>query len=134
MLRYRSATGNATLYLSRFASDEGADSLLNEMSESIGEGRGEFAHHARFEAGNSEIHVVLGQDQIHFFFARENELAWLGIDPALARPGLAQVLGLAEEDLSDRIMMYGMKAPPATGSSDMGGAAGSAGSDPEEDE
>ncbi|MFV1988530.1 MAG: hypothetical protein ACC682_14730, partial [Gemmatimonadota bacterium] len=64
--RYRSETGNATLFLSQFAGEETADSLLSEMSESIGEGSSEFAHHTQFEVGGRQIHMVLGQGQVHF--------------------------------------------------------------------
>jgi hypothetical protein len=99
--RYGSGTGSATLYMSRFARAETADSLLNEMSEKIGEGADGFEHHQRFEEAGREIHMVLGQGQVHFFFARGEELIWLGIDPDLARPGLAEILALPESGESD---------------------------------
>jgi hypothetical protein len=129
--RYQSETGNATLYMSRFASHVETDSLLNEMSESIGEGSSEFAHHTQFEAGGGPIHMVLGQGQVHFFFAQDDELLWLAIDAALAFPALAQVLGVTEESLPDRLMLDGTETPPVADSSTTGEATGPAGSDPE---
>ena len=42
--QYRGQTRSATLYMSRFAHEEEADSLLGEMSETIGEGSDGFTH------------------------------------------------------------------------------------------
>lgn len=109
--RYRGEGGHATLYVSRFDTPGAADSILAEMSESIGVGNSEFAHHARFEAGDRPIHMVLGQGQVHFFLTRNEELLWLGIDGPLARTGLAEVLGLRAQDLPDRIAVGGLRPP-----------------------
>lgn len=128
--RYRSDAGNATLFLSQFASQATADSLLNEMSESIGEGSDEFEHHTRFEAGGSQIHMVLGQGQVHFFFARDDELLWLAIDPPFARPALAQVLGVTDVSFPDGGTLDGTKPPPVADSSRTGEATGPDGADP----
>jgi hypothetical protein len=99
-------------FRSRFASVEMADSLLGEMSESIGEGSDGFTHHTRFEAGDREIHMVLGQGQVHFFFARDGELTWLGIDAAQARAGLSEILGLTEEILPGGVTLDGTAESP----------------------
>jgi len=127
--RYSGETGNATLFLSQFSTEETADSLLSEMSESIGEGSSEFSHHTQFEAGASPIHMVLGQGQVHFFFTRDDELLWLAVDGDVARPALAQVLGVTEESFSDGGTLDGTEAPPGVDSSRRGGAPDPEGSD-----
>ena len=63
------------------------------------EGCSGFDHHKQFASGGSEIHVVLGQGQVHFFFVRAADLYWFGTAPGMARAGLAQLLDMALEEL-----------------------------------
>jgi len=89
---YGTGSRHAMLYVSRFESEEQARSLLKVMSLRIGKGSSGFGHHRQIEVTGREIHLVLGQGQVHYFFAKGRSLYWLGIDPRLARAGLAQLL------------------------------------------
>lgn len=97
--RYGTGSTHAMLYVSRFGSGQEAESVLADMSTSIGEGSSGFGHHKQFASGGSEIHVVLGQGQVHFFFVRAADLYWFGMAPGMARAGLAQLLDMALEEL-----------------------------------
>lgn len=97
--RYGTGSTHAMLYVSRFGSGQEAESVLADMSTSIGEGSSGFGHHKQFASGGGEIHVVLGQGQVHFFFVRAADLYWFGMAPGMARAGLAQLLDMALEDL-----------------------------------
>lgn len=89
---YGAEPPHATLYISRFESEEQAQSLLVDMSLRIGEGSSGFGHHEHFDVKAKEIHLVLGQGQSHYFYAEGAHVFWLGIDPRMARAGLAELL------------------------------------------
>jgi hypothetical protein len=89
---YGDGPRHAMLYVSRFESVDQAQSLLRNMSSRIGKGSSGFGHHQQFDVDGTEIHLVLGQGQVHYFYAKERLLFWLGMVPDMARAGLAQLL------------------------------------------
>jgi hypothetical protein len=89
---YGTGPRHAMLYASRFESVEQAQSLLVAMSSRIGKGSSGFGHHHQFDVDGSEIHLVLGQGQVHYFYAKGRSLFWLGMPPEMARVGLAELL------------------------------------------
>jgi hypothetical protein len=82
----------AVLYVSEFESDEAAQEQLNAMAAGIGEGTAEYGHHNQFEVEGRQIHSVFGEGQIHYFYTDGTDLVWVSLPPAIARPGLAEVL------------------------------------------
>ncbi|MFQ6673486.1 MAG: hypothetical protein ACE5GH_01720, partial [Fidelibacterota bacterium] len=82
---YGAGPDHAMLYLSKFASEMKAQDMLRKMSESIGEGSSGFGHHTKFAVKNRDIHLVLGQGQVHYFFPRGKYLYWLAINTGMAR-------------------------------------------------
>ncbi len=94
---YGGGAMQAVLYVSRFASDEEARSQLAAMSDRIGAGSSGFGHHAQFTIDAREIHLVLGQGQVHYFFTEGSDLSWLAMRPDLARAGLAELLDVELE-------------------------------------
>jgi hypothetical protein len=89
----------AILYLSRFHDHSGAQSQLVAMADRIGSGSGGFGHHTQFHVLGIEIHSVFGYGQIHYFFARESDVVWLGMPPPMARAGLADLLLVAVDSI-----------------------------------
>ncbi len=82
----------AILYLTRFHDHSGAQAQLVAMADRIGSGSSGFGHHTQFHVLGIEIHSVFGYGQIHYFFARESDVVWLGMPPPVARAGLADLL------------------------------------------
>ena len=95
---YGLGPSHAMLYISGFDSEDEAQSLLNDMSKRIGKGSSGFGHHQQFSVKGKVIHIVLDQEQVHYFFAKGKYLYWLGMVPDMARFGLAQLL---EVDVSE---------------------------------
>ncbi len=97
-----------TLYVSRYESADLASSELARMAAGVtGEGTG-FGHHSQFEVAGITVHSVFGQGQIHYFYAKDRDLVWLGMVPMLARVGVAQLLNV----LPDSIPSFGAPTVP----------------------
>jgi hypothetical protein len=94
---YGTGPGHAMLYVSGFEFEEQANALLAAMSLRIGDGSSGFGHHKQFEVDGREIHMVLGQGQVHYFFARGRYVYWLGVAPGMAQIALAELLDVATE-------------------------------------
>lgn len=110
--RYQGGGARATLYVSRVAEPSVADSLVARMSRSIGRGTRMFAHHTSFRVQDVDVHVVLGEGQIHFFYARGPVVTWLAIDRAMARVGLADLLGLDMTRVPSGVVVGGVDVLP----------------------
>ncbi len=91
---YGSGPAHGMLYVSRFQSEDAAELVLTDMATRIGPGSSGFGHHNTFTIDGKEIHLVLGQGQVHFFFAKGAYLSWLGIAPGMERTALAELLGV----------------------------------------
>jgi hypothetical protein len=97
-----------TLYVSRYESADLATAELARMAASVdGDGTG-FGHHAQFEVAGITVHSVFGRGQVHYFYAKDRDLLWLGMVPMLARVGLAQLLDV----VPDSIPSIGAPAAP----------------------
>jgi hypothetical protein len=94
---YGTGPSHAMLYVSVFPSQDEAESTIGRMSTRIGDGSSGFGHHKTFTVGGTEIHSVLGQGQVHFFFVKGTRLSWLAMAPEMARVGLAQLLEVGAE-------------------------------------
>lgn len=110
--RYEGGGAEATLYLTRVAEKSLADSLVDRMAGAIGTGTPRFGHHTVFQAGDVEVHAVLGRGQEHFFYARDRDVAWLATDRGMARAALADLLGLGMDRLPARIVLDGIDVLP----------------------
>jgi hypothetical protein len=88
-----------TLYVSRYESADLATAELARMAAGVdGEGTG-FGHHAQFEVAGLTVHSVFGRGQVHYFYAKDRDLRWLGMVPMLARVGLAQLLDVLPDSI-----------------------------------
>jgi hypothetical protein len=88
-----------TLYVSRYESAETAASELARMAAGVeGEGTG-FGHHAEFQVAGLTVHSVFGRGQVHYFYAKDRDLVWLGMVPMLARVGVAQLLNVPPDSV-----------------------------------
>jgi hypothetical protein len=85
----------AVLYVSRFETDAKADSQMALMAERIGAGTEAFGHFKTFELDGRPVSQVFGNGQVHYFFVEGHDLKWLAAPPALARPMVAEIMGIA---------------------------------------
>lgn len=91
---YQSGEKKAALYVSRFGSSTEAASVLEMMALRIADGAEGFGHYGRFNVGTHEVHSVLGQGQVHYFFMKGLDVSWLAAPPDIARASLAQLLAV----------------------------------------
>jgi hypothetical protein len=87
----------AILYVSRFKSNAEADSQLVLMAEKIGSGTPGFGHFTTFEAQGTQVSQAFGNGQIHYFYVDGTDVKWLAAPPALARPMVAEIMGIGME-------------------------------------
>ncbi len=85
------------LYVSRFRSDTEADSQLVLMAEKIGTGTPGFGHFSTFEAEGTQVSQAFGNGQVHYFYVDGTDLKWLAAPAALARPMVAEIMGVKLE-------------------------------------
>jgi hypothetical protein len=97
--RYGTEEIGATIYVSRFASADEAQSQLVSMAEGIGEGAAGYGHHRTLEVDGREVHVVFGRGEVHFFYVDGNDLTWLGAHPMFASLALADLLSVSPESI-----------------------------------
>jgi hypothetical protein len=90
----------AMLYVSHFASAPRADSVLAVMAEKIGTGSSGYGHHTVVTIAGTQVHGVLGHGQVHYFYTKGSDLTWLSVPPPLARPALAELLGVELKEVS----------------------------------
>ena len=102
------------VYVSRFASPNESESEMNAMVARIDSGTVSFGHHTSFTQGGRVVHSVFGQGQVNYFYRQNSELWWLGAHPMIARPAIAELLGLP----SDSIPRLGLPTPEAPTGSD----------------
>ena len=97
------------VYVSRFDSPGEAETQINAMVERIDSGTMAFGHHTSFSRGGRVVHSVFGQGQVNYFYQQSSELWWLGAHPMIARPAIAELLGLP----ADSIPRLGLPTPEA---------------------
>ncbi len=91
----------AVLYRSLFSSEEETRSQLEAMARRIGSGSGGFGHHIEADVLGTRVHQVFGYGQVHYFYARGTTITWMAASPEVARPILAEVLGIEPDSLPD---------------------------------
>ena len=96
------------VYVSRFDSPADAASDLDAMVARIDSGTVAFGHHTSFTHGDRVVHSVFGQGQVNYFYQKEEDLWWLGAHPMIARPAVAELLGIP----TDSVPRLGPAAPP----------------------
>lgn len=96
------------VYVSRFESPEDAEAEMEAMVARIDSGTVAFGHHTSFRQGDRTVHSAFGQGQVNYFYQRDAELWWLGAHPMIARPAVAELLGIP----TDSVPRLGPAAPP----------------------
>ncbi len=96
---YGAERETAVIYISQFPSDSKARRYLRKMCRSMGKGSSGFGHHVDFKVDTMDVHFAVGMGQIHYFYALEDRLYWLAVDPHIARPALAEVLNVQVENV-----------------------------------
>lgn len=97
--RYEEDGIGATLYMSRFAVPNEAAEQVLAMGERIRGGASGFGHYRALEIGGSPVHSVLGQRQIHFFYATGRDVMWVSAHPMLARALLGELLDIHADSI-----------------------------------
>ncbi len=96
------------VYVSRFKSVVDAQAETDAMVARIDSGTVGFGHHTSFNHGDRVVHSVFGQGQVNYFYRQDAELWWLGAHPMIARPAVAELLGIP----TDSVPRLGPAAPP----------------------
>jgi len=60
------------------------------------EGHG-FSHLMKRTEQGTDFYMALAQDQAHYFFAKDNELAWLAVDIPVAEKAVKEILAGGSE-------------------------------------
>jgi hypothetical protein len=89
------------VYRSRFGSSDEAYGQLEAMATRIGSGSSGYGHHVEADVAGTPVHQVFGHGQVHYFFAQAAYVTWLSAPPSIARPALAELLGLGLDSLPE---------------------------------
>lgn len=89
---YRSAQGQAVLYVTRYADAEGANDAEKRMGEKIGSGDYVFRGFRRAIVDGQPVAACSGLGQEHFILARGPALYWLAVDPPHAEEALRSLV------------------------------------------
>lgn len=94
---YQGGDNRATYYISLYASPDQAEAAMEAMAAVMKqEGHG-FSHLMKRTERGTDFYMALGQDQAHYFFAKDAELAWLAVDIPVAEAAVKEILaGRAE--------------------------------------
>lgn len=87
----------ATLYFSRFNTEDEASELLESMIEGMKRSGGAFGHFRRFTENDKPVYSVFGLGQIHYFYQTGRSLIWLAADPPVAQEVFMDVFKLKWE-------------------------------------
>lgn len=87
--------GAATVWVSRSVSPGDARELLERMTDRIGEGGSPFTGLVPIQEDGVEGYRLEGMGQVHYYFLSGSDVYWLAADPALAGPGLDELLAAA---------------------------------------
>jgi len=90
--QYQGKGNMATYYVSLYESPDQARTAMEAMAVVMKqEGHG-FSHLMKRTEQGTHFYMALGQDQAHYFFARENELSWLAVDIPVAEAAVMEIL------------------------------------------
>lgn len=87
------------VYVSRFASADRAKAELDAMVARIDSGAAGFGHHTWFTQDRRTVHSVFGQGQVHYFWAQDASVWWLGAHPMIARMALTELLQVPADSI-----------------------------------
>jgi hypothetical protein len=94
---YQGSDNRATYYVSLYESPDQAEAAMVAMAAVMKqEGHG-FSHLMKRTEQGTDFYMALGQDQAHYFFARDNELAWLAVDIPVAEAAVKEILTKGSE-------------------------------------
>ncbi|MBE0593416.1 MAG: hypothetical protein IH616_13555 [Gemmatimonadales bacterium] len=89
------------VYVSRFPSNDRARAELDAMVVRIDSGTAAFGHHTWFTRNERTVHSVFGQGQVHYFWANDADLWWLGAHPMIARMALTELLQIPLDSIPE---------------------------------
>lgn len=90
--RYLGTTSSATYYVSIYDDSAQAEKAMEDMSRVMEQQGHGFAHLMKRNEKGRIFYMALGQDQAHYFFARDVELVWLAVDVQVAEKAIKEIL------------------------------------------
>lgn len=90
---YASENKTATLWVGQAKDSKSAQELATAMADKIGAGNAIFTNLQEMSISGRALYTVDGQGQQHFFYAQNDKIVWLAIDPALAPDALHSLWG-----------------------------------------
>lgn len=90
---YASKDQMATLWVGQAKDAPSAQAMATAMADKIGAGNPMFTDLQELSIADRALYTVNGQGQQHFFYAQNDKIVWLAIDPALAPDALHSLWG-----------------------------------------
>lgn len=89
-------SGQSTLWVSESPTEGDAADLVTAMQTRIAEGRSPFSQRDVRDEGSTDILVLDGMGQQHFYFQVGKRVIWLAADPSIAEAALQDTLAFYE--------------------------------------
>lgn len=91
----------AELYVSAFETADEAAAQFESMLAAIGEGVPGYGHHTHFDVSGLDVHSVFGNGRINYFYAKGEQVTWLGAEPMIARAIIAELLAVQTDSIPE---------------------------------
>jgi hypothetical protein len=78
----------ATLWVGQANDSQTAEDMVEQMASKIGEGNAMFTNLQPMDIGGRMLYAVDGQGREHFFYASNDKIVWIALDPSQALEAL----------------------------------------------
>jgi hypothetical protein len=82
---YKSAVGNAAVYITYYNNEEAAYHDFRKMTQKISPENSMFVRGTYQTINNKQIYSCFGLGQVHYVFSHKNLLFWISADPNLSK-------------------------------------------------
>jgi len=79
---YAGGGAQATLWVGQAKNSQGAQDMIEQMATAIGKGNAMFTDLQPLEIGPRTLYSVNGQGQQHFFYAVNDKIVWVAVNPS----------------------------------------------------
>ncbi len=84
--------GDATVWVAKTKDEAAAKTMVDTMTRRIAEGRSPFTPAGTRQVNGRMVWTLTGMGQSHFYWQMSDSVVWLAISPALAEPGLRELM------------------------------------------
>ncbi len=91
MAHYAGGSSQATLWVGQAKDSQVASDMVEQMAARIGAGNPMFTDLQTLGIGGRTLYNVTGQGQQHFFYAANDKIVWVAVDPSQAFQALHSI-------------------------------------------